>query len=43
MGGNEDRSGYVDANKLIKVIKEEFRMTIDIEKLIRDIDEDGSG
>ena len=28
---------------LIRIIKNEFEMTIDIEKLIADIDEDGSG
>ena len=43
MGGNSDKSGSIDSNTLIKVVKEEFQMTIDIEKLIRDIDEDGSG
>ena len=43
MGGDEDGGGYIDANKLIKIIKEDFEMTIDIEKLIEDIDEDGSG
>jgi len=43
MGGNPDQSGKVDAQKLIEVIKEEFSMTIDIVKLIQDIDEDGSG
>ena len=35
--------GCVDAKKLISTIKEEFQMTIDIEKLIQEIDEDGSG
>ena len=43
MGGNEDFSGKVDAVKLIETIKDEFKMTIDIEKLIKEIDEDGSG
>lgn len=43
MGGNADKSGKVDAQKLIEVIKEEFNMTIDIVKLIEEIDEDGSG
>jgi len=43
MGGNPDMSGKVDAQKLIQVIKEEFNMTIDIVKLIEEIDEDGSG
>ena len=43
MGGLPDKEGFIDAQKLIKIIKEEFEMTIDIEKLIDDIDEDGSG
>ena len=43
MGGEEDGEGCVDAKKLISTIKEEFQMTIDIEKLIEEIDEDGSG
>ena len=43
MGGQEDGEGSIDAQKLIDIIKNEFEMTIDIEKLIQDIDEDGSG
>jgi len=43
MGGEPNGDGAIDAEKLIKTIKEEFEMTIDIEKLIEDIDEDGSG
>lgn len=43
MGGQSNKEGYIDAEKLIKIIKEDFEMTIDIEKLIQDIDEDGSG
>ena len=43
MGGKPDGDGYIDAAKLIKIIKEEFEMTINIEKLIDDIDEDNSG
>ena len=43
MGGQADGNGSIDAKLLIKIIKEEFQMTIDIEKLIQDIDEDGSG
>ena len=34
MGGEPDGGGCVDAAKLIMTIKEEFQMTIDIEKLI---------
>ena len=43
MGGEPDGGGCVDADVLIKTIKEKFEMTIDIEKLIEEIDEDGSG
>ena len=43
MGGEPDGEGCVDAAKLIRTSKEEFQMTIDIEKLILEIDEDGSG
>ena len=43
MGGDDDGGGCVNADKLIHTIKEEFEMTIDIEKLIEEIDEDGSG
>ena len=43
MGGETDGDGSIDAQKLIRIIRDEFEMTIDIEKLIADIDEDGSG
>ena len=43
MGGDPDGGGCVDADKLIETIKKEFEMTIDIEKLINEVDEDGSG
>ena len=43
MGGDEDGGGCVDADKLIETIKKEFEMTIDIEALIQEVDEDGSG
>ena len=43
MGGQPDGEGSIDADRLIRIIKTEFEMTIDIEKLIKDIDEDGSG
>ena len=43
MGGEPDGEGFIDADKLIDTIKNEFEMTIDIENLILKIDEDGSG
>ena len=43
MGGEEDGDGSIDADLLVKIIKHDFQMTIDIEALILEIDEDGSG
>ena len=43
MGGNEDETGCVDADKLIGIIKNDLQMTINIEQMIKDVDEDGSG
>ena len=43
MGGEPDGEGSIDATTLIKTIKQDFMMTIDIESLIMQIDEDGSG
>jgi hypothetical protein len=31
MGGNPDKSGWIDAKALIKTVKKEFELTIDIE------------
>mmetsp|Transcript_14084 Transcript_14084/g.20602 ORF Transcript_14084/g.20602 Transcript_14084/m.20602 type:complete len:148 (+) Transcript_14084:13-456(+) len=42
MGGNADKSGSIDTEKLINVIRNQFEMTIDIERLIEEIDEDNS-
>uniref|UniRef100_A0A7S2RWC7 Calmodulin n=1 Tax=Mucochytrium quahogii TaxID=96639 RepID=A0A7S2RWC7_9STRA len=38
-----DPEGVVDTNKLVKIIKQDFGLPIDIEKLVREIDLDGSG
>ena len=43
LGGKADRSGHIDANQLIEIIKTQFEMTIDIEGLIKEVDEDKSG
>ena len=43
MGGDEDGEGKIDTKMLIQVLKRDFEMTIDIEKLVRDLDKDGSG
>ena len=42
-GGEPDKSGHVRRETLVKIVKEDFGLTIDIEKLIDDIDEDRSG
>jgi len=34
MLGKEDKEGSIDATQLIHIIKKEFEMSIDIEKLI---------
>ena len=43
LGGNADRSGNIDAQSLIDIIKTQFEMTIDIEGLIAEVDSDNSG
>ena len=43
MGGDQDGGGCVQKDRLIETIKKEFEMTIDIEALINEVDEDGSG
>lgn len=42
-GGNPDKSGNVRRETLVKIIKHDFGLPIDIERLINDIDADGSG
>ncbi len=42
-GGNPDKTGHVQRSTLVKIVKDDFGLTIDIEKLIDDIDEDRSG
>ncbi len=42
-GGNGDKSGHVERSTLVKIIKQDFGLTIDIEELIDAIDADGSG
>jgi len=43
MGGNKDKSGSINADLLINVLKNQFKMTINIEALIKEVDEDESG
>jgi Ca2+-binding EF-hand superfamily protein len=42
MGGNPDKSGQIDTEKLRRTIKA-FELTIDIDRLIEETDTDGSG
>lgn len=42
-GGKRDKSGFVKRETLVKIIKIDFGLTIDIEELINKIDNDGSG
>jgi hypothetical protein len=42
-GGEADGGGCVNADILVRVIKEDFELAIDIQELIAAVDEDGSG
>lgn len=42
-GGNLDKSGCVKKATLIKIIKHDFGLTINIEDMINKLDVDGSG
>ena len=43
IGGPSDKSGHIDGDVLVKIIKEEFDLPIDIEQLIREVDDSGNG
>merc|ERR1712110_1346991 len=40
LGGSSDKSGFIDTAKLIKVVNDEFGMTIKIDRLIEELDKD---
>lgn len=42
-GGKQDKTGHVKRDTLVRIIKHDFGLTIDIEELINKIDTDGSG
>ena len=42
-GGNADKTGSVSRETLVKIIKHDFQLTIDLEELIDSVDTDGSG
>lgn len=41
-GGNPDMSGVVERSTLVRIIKQDFGLTIDIEELIDNVDKDGA-
>jgi calmodulin len=43
LGGNKDRSGQVSTELLRHVVREEFALPIDIDRLIQEADLDGGG
>lgn len=42
-GGQSDKSGHVKRETLIRIIKQDFGLTIDIEELINKVDSVGNG
>ena len=42
-GGNPDKSGHVERAVLVRIVKVDFGLMIDIDELIDAIDTDGSG
>lgn len=42
-GGKPDKSGFVRKETLVKIIKGDFGLTINIEEMINKLDVDGSG
>merc|ERR1711934_314636 len=42
-GGNADKTGHVDRDVISKIIKVDFGLDIDIEKMMDAVDHDGSG
>ena len=43
LGGNADKTGFVDNATLIRVVRDEFGMTIKLDKLIEELDVDKDG
>lgn len=42
-GGQPDKGGYIDPEKLVRVIKKDFNLTFNIESLVQDLDTSCSG
>jgi Ca2+-binding EF-hand superfamily protein len=43
LGGNRDQSGVVSTERLRSIVRNDFALPIDIDRLIREADTDGSG
>lgn len=43
IGGPADKSGHIDGDVLVRIIKKEFQLPIDIQQLIKDVDDSGNG
>ena len=43
LGGNGDKSGFLDNTSLVRVVRDEFGMTIKLDKLLEDLDIDHDG
>ncbi len=43
LGGNADKTGHIDSQRMIKIVRDDFGMTIKIEKLLDDMDRDKDG
>ena len=42
-GGAEDQSGFIDKDELVRLIKTEFALPIDIEAIIEKLDKNADG
>merc|ERR1712070_1236496 len=43
LGAERDRSGFIDTKKLITTVREDFSMTIKIERVVEELDKDKDG
>jgi calmodulin len=43
LGGNKDQSGVVSTDRLREAVRDDFALPVDIDRLIREADADGSG
>lgn len=42
-GGHPDETGFADVNKIVKIVKTDFGLDVDIEGIIDTLDVDGAG